>query len=264
MVKKESEFAEVREIAIDLIRHDSLPGTSLAACDQAMLKILGRIIQRFGQMRPLLVSPDRDAAQHRYRLIGSVDVFLAVRELGRKEVQARIANLSEYNASVQFYRSELLRLDLSWENQARYLLALEDLYRERRFFSPSLPTLSALSGLPMSRIRDLLHGITILKSHGLSDGTIPFPTLLRPIRPTYPEALQKEMIRGLVEERWTRRRAMECAAERLTVGISDAGKAMDRKLQIDLVDVSLPIPWDGRGLQARDARLALVAAGEGR
>lgn len=264
LVDGESKPMAGREIPLDSIRYDSLPGISLATYDEAMLKILGRIIRRFGRPRPVTVEPEKWAARPSYRLIAGIDVFLAVRGLGNRGVLARIADLDEYRAAVQFYRYELLRLDISWENQARYLLVLEDLYRERHFFSPSLPALSALSGLPTSRIRDLLHGIALLKSHNLSDGTIPFPTLLRPIRTTYPEALQKEMIRGLVEEGWTRRRAMKCAAERLTVGISDAGKVMDRKLQIDLVDVRLPIPGDGQGFQAKDAGLALVAAGGGR
>ncbi|MDA8188235.1 MAG: hypothetical protein M0T85_08850 [Dehalococcoidales bacterium] len=267
MAKKESKSAEIREIAIDSIRYDSLPGTYIVACDEAMLKILGRLIRRFGQPRPLIVSPEEVAAQYRYRLVGGMDIFLAVRALGQRGVLARIAKLDEYKATVQFYRYELMRLDLSWENQARYLLALHELYRERQYFPPSLPTLSALSGVPMSRIRDLLHGIELLKSHNLSDGTIPFPTLLRPIRTTYPEALQKEMIRGLVEEGWTRRRATEYAAERLTVGSNDAGKAkaMDREFHLNLVDVSLTRSGNEHLLQpARNARLALTAAGGGR
>ena len=265
MVNKESKSTGAREIAIDSIRYDLLPGTSVAACDEGMLKILGRIIRRLGQPRPLTVTPEKGAAQHRYRLIGGMDVFLAVRDLGQRDVLARIVELSEYKAAVQFYRCELLRLDLSWENQARSLLALHDLYRKRQYFSPSLPTLGALSGLPMSRIRDLLHGIALLKSHNLSDGTIPFPTLLRPIRTTYPEALQKEIIRGLVEEGWTRRSATDYAAGRLTVGVSDMGKAVEREIPPNLVDVSLPRPGHERVFQpTEDAGLALGTMGGGR
>ncbi|MCL5960217.1 MAG: hypothetical protein M1358_13055 [Chloroflexi bacterium] len=250
---------------IDSIRYDSLPGSSLAAYDEAMLKILGRIIRRFGQRRPVIVAPERGATRHDYRLIAGIDVFLAVRALDRRGVLARIADLDEYRAAVQFYRYELLRLDLSWENQARYLLALHDLYRMRHFFPPSHPTLSALSGLPMARIRDLLHGLTLLKEHNLKDGTIPFPTDLRPIRTTYPEALQKEMIRGLVEEGWTRRQAMKFAAERLTVGSSNVGKATGREVHLSLVDIGLTGTGKGQVLQpTRDAGLALSAAGGGR
>ncbi len=249
MVDGESKPAAGREITVDSIRYDSLPGTSLAACDEAMLKILGRIIKRFGQPRPVIVAPEKGAARHDYGLIAGIDVFLAVRDLGQRGVLARIADLDEYRAAVQFYRYELLRLDLSWENQARYLLALHDLYRARQYFSPSVPTLSALSGLPMARIRDLLHGITLLKGHNLSDGTIPFPTLLRPIRTAYPEILQKEVIRGLVEEGWTRRRATEYAAERLTVEVSDLGTAMERERHGNLADVCLARPGNGQVLQ---------------
>ncbi len=117
----------------------------------------------------------------------------------------------------------------------------------------------------MSRIRDLLHGITLLDKHNLSDGTIPFPTLLRPIRTTCPEALQEEIIRGLVEEGWTRRRATEYAAERLTVGVSALGKAMERERHGNLVDVGLAKSGNGQVPQpGRGAGLALGAAGGGR
>ncbi len=265
LVRKEPKSAEVREIALDAIRIDSLPGAPLVVCDEGMVKILGRFIRKFGQPRPIVVSPEKVAGQHHYRLVGGMDVFLAVRDLGQREVLARITDLSEYKTAIQFYRCELLRLDLSWENQARCLLALHDLYRERQYFPPSLPALSALSGLSKARIRDLLHGIALLNKHGLADGAVPFPTLLRPIRPTYPEALQREMIRGLVEEEWTRRRVAEYAAGRLTIGVSDTAKTMSSDPRLSLIDVRLQSQGNGRIPQlASNAGLALNAAGGGR
>ncbi len=95
MIDKESRSAEAREIAIDSIRYNPMPGTSLAACDEAMLKILGRIIRRFGQPRPVIVALEKGASRYDYRLVGGMDIFLAVRDLGQREVLARPADLDE-------------------------------------------------------------------------------------------------------------------------------------------------------------------------
>lgn len=252
MTTKQSQAVEVREIAIDSIRDDPLPDVSVVAHDAAMLQILGRIVELFGQARPVIVAPQKGIAQQRYRLVGGMDIFLAVRDIGYKQVLAWVTELSDYDAAMQFYRCELLRLDLSWENQARCLLALQELYRQRHYFQPSLHALGILSGLESSRIRDLLHGIALLQRYNLGDGTIPFPTLLRSIRPSYPEALQKELVRGLVEEEWTRRRATSYAVDKLWGGLREEGAA--RNPEIDsVVGVSL--------LSVEDTRTARTARG---
>lgn len=214
------------EVPIGSIRQDMLPHPPIANYDSAMVRILGRIFQLIGQRKPLVLAPHNTARQQCYRLVGGLDVLLAAKALGWKHVLAHIVELSQYEASVQFYRCELQRLDLSWENQARCLLALRNVYRRRYHCWPCLATLGTLSGLTKSRTRDLLHGVALLKRHGISDGTIPFPTLLRSVRATYPEAVQRDLIHGLVEGGWTRRRATSYAKGRMQERTSDVlGKA---------------------------------------
>ncbi len=207
--------ARCREVSIESIRHDTLPRPPVAPYDKDMVHMMGRIIRRIGQGRPLVVAPQKGTPPVTYRLLGGLDILLAAKSLGRTSVFVQIVEPSECEAKVEFYRYELRRLDLSWENQARCLLALEEMHRERHYISPSLPTMAELSGLTTSRTRDLLHGIRLLKRHRLNDGTIPFPTLLRSIRPTYPEAIQRELIQGIAKGEWTRRQAVDHAIAQL-------------------------------------------------
>ncbi|TAK36115.1 MAG: hypothetical protein EPO21_03975 [Chloroflexota bacterium] len=205
--------AQAQEISIEHIRRDT-PKPPVAEYDKGMIRMLARVLKVLGQPRPLIVKPQK-GNQLKYRIVGGMDILLGAIALGWKNVSAQVIDLDDHEAAMQFYRAELLRLDLSWEDQARCVLAIQDLYHERHPLPPSLATLSTLSGLSPSRTRDLLHGITLLKKHRLSDGTIPFPTLLRSVRLTYPEAMQRELIRGLVDEEWTRRRATSHATSRI-------------------------------------------------
>lgn len=237
-----SEATDITEVPIGSVRDDLLPHPPLVRYDKSMIRILGRILQVVGQPRPVIVRPRSSPQRQGYRLVGNADIFLAAKALRLDRVLARIEELTDYEARVRFYCCELLRLDLSWENQARCLLALEEAYRERHYLPPSVATLASLSGLTRSRTRDLLHGIALLRRHNLEDGTIPFPTLLRSVREAYPEAIQRELIRGLAKGQWTRRRANGYAAVRLRDRTLRAGKAEIRVTS--LADLS---PTTGKG-----------------
>ena len=222
------ETARCREVSIESIRHDMLPRPPVVPYDKAVVHMMRRIVRRIGQGRPLVVAPQKGTPPVTYRLLGGLDILLAAKALGRTRVFVQIVEPSECEAKVEFYRYELRRLDLSWENQARCLLALEEMHRERHYISPSLPTLSGLSGLTLSRTRDLLHGIRLMKKHNLNDGTIPFPTLLRSIRPSYPQAIQRELIQGIINGEWTRRQAVGHATAEMRRKKTQMG---ERKIQ---------------------------------
>lgn len=228
LAQSPSESVQAQEVPISAI-HRETPRTPVADYDKAMIRILARVLKVLGQPRPLIVTPLK-GQQQAYRIVGGIDILLAAIALGCKNLLAQVIELNDYEAAVQFYRSELLRLDLSWENQARCVLAIQGLYHERHPLLPSLATLSTLSGLSTSRTRDLLHGITLLKRHRLSDGLIHFPTGLRSVRLTYPNGMQRELIRGLADEGWTRRRATSHATakrRKQTLGVVGQARGQD-------------------------------------
>ncbi len=254
---------DVTDVPIASVRDDPLPPPPLVRYDEAMIRILGRILRVKGQPRPVIVRPRNGLQKQGYHLVGNVDIFLAEKALRLDHVLVQIEELTDYEARVRFCRYELLRLDLSWENQARYLLALQEVYREWHCFVPSVATLASLSDLTRSRTRDLLHGITLLNRHNLEDGMIPFPTLLRSVRDAYPEAIQRELIRGLIKGNWTRRRANGYAAAALsdlTLHIANIGRT---EINVaSLADVP-PTRGNGRVLPPVKSEALIAVAGVG-
>ncbi len=104
-------IAASQRIPIAAIHRDMLPRHPLAEYDKAMIRILGHILQLIGQPRPVVVIPLKAPCQS-YRLVGGMDILLAAHALSWSQVLADVAELSQHEASVQFYRGELQRLDL--------------------------------------------------------------------------------------------------------------------------------------------------------